>query len=99
MAKRRKKFFQRINKRADDLGYRNWRKQVFARDKYKCQMPSCEGSCGVLHVHHIKTYSTNVSGRFLVSNGITLGKKCHEKIKNREKHYATMFMRIVNDKK
>lgn len=58
--------------------YRQWRKNVFERDKYICQ--DCyDGNGGNLEAHHIKEYAKYVELRYDVSNGITLCKTCHEK--------------------
>lgn len=61
--------------------YRNWRKEVFARDHYTCQ--KCGIKCGVgtgsveLNVHHIRNWRDNEDCRYDVDNGIVLCEKCH----------------------
>lgn len=54
--------------------YRDWRKEVFERDNYCCQICNSEKK---LEAHHIKEFSKYKKLRFDVSNGITLCKKCH----------------------
>ena len=64
---------------------KEWRKQVFERDKYTCR--KCNLKCGYgktikLHAHHIKSFAKYPELRFEVSNGLTLCKKCHTKTDN-----------------
>jgi len=56
--------------------YQDWRKKVFERDDYTCQI--CEQRGYKLEVHHIKSFSKYPKRRFWVSNGITLCKNCHQ---------------------
>lgn len=69
------------NGRQKDLGshqYRQWRREVFERDKYTCQ--DCgDKKGGNLEAHHIKTYMEYPEFRYIVPNGITLCKDCHQK--------------------
>lgn len=54
--------------------YKDWRISVFQRDKYRCQ------KCGTqkdIQAHHIKSWKKNKDLRYVVSNGITLCRKCH----------------------
>lgn len=55
--------------------YREWRRQVFERDDYTCQMCGIKGS--YLEADHIKPFSTHIDLRFELSNGRTLCKSCH----------------------
>jgi hypothetical protein len=69
--------------------YRQWRDDVFTRDKFTCQ--ECGQIGGKLHSHHIKSFSSimqkyeitnlqealNCEELWSINNGITLCKKCH----------------------
>lgn len=62
---------------------REWRKLVFERDDYTCQI--CGKKGGNLNAHHIKPFSIFPELRFDVSNGITLCKKCHIELHKKER--------------
>lgn len=55
--------------------YKNFRIEVFERDKWICQ--SCLKVGGTLEVHHIKSWKNFPNERLNVSNGITLCEDCH----------------------
>lgn len=57
--------------------YVNWRKQVYERDDYTCQLCGVRG--GELQADHIKPFSLFPDLRFELSNGRTLCKPCHRK--------------------
>ena len=78
-----------------DPRYKAWRQQVLKRDKRCCRFPGCK-SRRRLQTHHIKTWEYYPSLRFMVENGITLCKVCHERIKGHEDSYIQMFRRIIN---
>lgn len=61
--------------------YANWRKTVFSRDAFTCQM--CGQHGGELNAHHIKPWAVYTENRFDVSNGVTLCKTCHKKLHRR----------------
>lgn len=56
--------------------YRVWRKGIYERDNYTCQICKLHG--GRLNAHHIESYTDNKELRLVISNGITLCKKCHD---------------------
>jgi len=57
------------------IDYKLWRKSVFERDSYTCQV--CREVGGYLEAHHIKSFAEHQELRFDISNGITLCKECH----------------------
>lgn len=70
--------------------YKEWRKSVYARDNYTCQMCGKPGR-GDLQCHHIKTLQHYPELATDVANGITLCVGCHRSIKGREEDYEAMF--------
>jgi hypothetical protein len=65
-----------------------WRKAVFQRDNFTCQ--KCGQSGGRLVAHHIFNFADFPEYRFLVENGITLCRKCHDEFhKIYGKHHNT----------
>jgi len=79
---------------------RVWRKKVFIRDGFRCQMPGCPNPTNKnLNAHHIVSFSSFARGRFDIDNGITLCAFCHWGIKTREKKFESIFSVIVETKR
>jgi len=69
--------------------YKQWRSEVFKRDKYICQ--HCKRNGGLIQAHHIKSFSKYKELRFEVSNGITLCEECHK-----EEHKKRRSMEVYD---
>lgn len=62
--------------------YKLWRKAVFERDNYTCQI--CGATDKKLNAHHIKRFAKDFANRFNVENGMTLCAECHRKVHKTE---------------
>lgn len=63
--------------------YKDWRKAVFKRDNYTCQMCGAYGGEGVyITAHHIKSFAHYPEERYNILNGLTLCEVCHSKTDN-----------------
>lgn len=77
-----------------DKSYQDFRKKVLERDNYMCQFVGCKSKIK-LEVHHIKRF---VDAKHLKTdpfNGITLCKKCHRSISQKEQQYELFFLKIA----
>ena len=63
------------------LRYKEWRKAVFKRDKYTCQICG-DNKGGNLVADHIRSFALYPELRYDITNGRTLCKKCHEETEN-----------------
>jgi len=72
------------------LEYKLWRKAVFEKDNYTCQICG-KPSNGDIEADHIKPFSLYPELRFAINNGRTLCKSCHKK-------YGWNYFREMNPK-
>lgn len=79
----------------NDSTYKEWRRQVWLRDNFKCKManPDCLGR---IEAHHILIWSEYPELRYEVNNGITLCHAHHPRARAEEKRLAPYFMEIVS---
>lgn len=98
-----------VEKIRKDLMYKEWRLNVFERDNFTCQMPMCDGNEKDLNAHHIIEFIIIVKSNNIntikeaiackklwdTTNGITLCKICHNKIRTHEQEYEPLFKEII----
>ena len=70
-----------IQKFYHSIEYINWRRTIFERDDYTCQL--CEERGTYLEAHHIKERCNYPELVFEIDNGITLCNACHNLTKYR----------------
>lgn len=75
------------------IEWKNWRMEVFSRDKYTCQ--ECDVAGGVLEPHHIIPIRSDISKIFEVKNGITLCRQCHMKTFRKESNFESKYSQLV----
>lgn len=78
--------------------YRDWRKQVWIRDNWKCKIQNkdCKGR---LEAHHILGYTEHPELRYDINNGITLCHFHHPFKKDDEKKLSPYFQSLVAEMK
>ncbi len=57
--------------------YKRWRYDVFTRDQFTCQKCG-DAKGGNLVAHHIKGFSTFPDLRYVLANGVTWCRPCHD---------------------
>ena len=72
------------------IDYKQWRRRVYERDKYTCQI--CGQIGGILNADHIKSFSKYPDLRLELTNGRTLCKDCHKNTPN----YGRKSLKIKN---
>lgn len=68
---------------------KTWRREVYERDGYKCQICGATLEETQLRAHHIKNYADNENDRYDVNNGVTLCKKHHIEFHKRYDYHNT----------
>lgn len=78
----------------NSVEYKEWRKAVYERDHYTCQMCG-KKSGGDICAHHIYPFGEYPGRRFRIWNGITLCQDCHELIRGKEDQFIEQFLKIT----
>jgi hypothetical protein len=79
----------------NDQSYREWRRQVWLRDSFKCKIanPDCKGR---IEAHHILSWREYPELRYDINNGITLCQAHHPRIRAEEKRLSPFFQALVS---
>ena len=80
--------------RRNDSAYKEWRRQVWLRDNFKCKIanPDCKGR---LEAHHILAYAKYPELRYDINNGITLCHFHHPRKREDENKLSPYFKQLV----
>jgi len=99
---RRKKikriYTRKPTRNLNDPRYKEWRKSVYKRDRYNCQMTGCHYKGKRINAHHIRKWADFPHLRYDTNNGITLCYGCHKRVTGRELLFAPMLLDIINSK-
>jgi 5-methylcytosine-specific restriction endonuclease McrA len=84
-------------KARNNQDYFNWRKTIFERDNFTCQICKIKGK--FLHGHHIVGVYERFDLIYEVDNGITLCKDCHIDFHNKygRKNFPNILLIINNN--
>ncbi len=74
-----------------------WRKAVFERDNYTCQMCHVRGN--YIEADHIKPFAYFPEIRWELSNGRTLCRKCHDSTKMSAKKMQEIYKTKINEQR
>lgn len=79
----------------NDSAYKEWRRQVWLRDNFKCKIanPDCAGK---IEAHHILRWKDFPELRYQLNNGITLCHAHHPRKRAEEKRLITTFKELVS---
>ena len=81
----------------NDSAYKEWRKQVWLRDNFKCKIanPDCKGK---IEAHHILGWKDYLELRYQLNNGITLCHAHHPRKRSEEAKLSPYFQKLVAEK-
>src|SRR3990167_11544804 len=78
----------------NDSAYKEWRKNVWIRDNFKCKIlnQDCRGR---LQAHHILGWSSHPELRYQINNGITLCQAHHPRKRAEAKQLNPYFQDLI----
>lgn len=79
----------------NDMAYKEWRRQVWLRDNFKCKIAN-QDCRGRLEAHHILGWTEHPELRYEVNNGITLCHAHHPRKRAEEKRLSPYFQELVS---
>lgn len=82
----------------NDMAYKEWRKNVYTRDNFKCRI--ADNNCkGRVEAHHILGWKAHPELRYVINNGITLCHFHHPFKKEDENKLSPYFKKLVTETK
>jgi len=78
----------------NDVAYQEWRRNVWARDEFKCRIENLDCS-GRIVAHHILAWRDYPELRYQVNNGITLCLAHHPRKWTEEKRLVPSFQELI----
>jgi hypothetical protein len=78
----------------NDYAYKDWRYQVFKRDRHICRINN-KDCCGSVIAHHILSWREYPELRYNINNGITLCQAHHPRKRAEEKTLISVFQELV----
>lgn len=75
--------------------YKFFKKDIYKRDNYTCQLCSSKAPFVRITIHHIKVWKDNHKLRYDPHNCITLCQRCHASVKGKEEEYEVMFIALL----
>lgn len=83
--------------RRNDSAYKEWRMNVYRRDKFVCKIN--DDDCGGrIEAHHIVGWSKDILLRYEVSNGITVCRSHHPRTRDEEQRLIPYFKSLIEKK-
>lgn len=79
----------------NDVAYQDWRKNIWLRDGFKCQILN-ENCNGRIEAHHILGWSSYPELRYEINNGITLCHAHHPRKRAEEKQLESVFQALIS---
>ncbi len=83
------------NDERNDMAYKEWRKNVWTRDNFKCKIANDDCN-GRIEAHHILGWTAHPELRYIPNNGITLCHFHHPRKKSEESRLIPTFKELIN---
>lgn len=78
----------------NDMAYKEWRRQVWLRDNFKCKIANSDCK-GKIEAHHILSWKDFPDLRYEVNNGITVCHTHHPKKRVDETRLSPFFQKLL----
>ena len=78
----------------NDMAYKDWRRQVWSRDNWKCKIANQDCN-GRIEAHHILGWTSYPELRYEINNGITLCHAHHPRKRIEEQRLIPIFQELL----